>query len=127
MQLLFIFLFLKIGFFIWKYLVFVLFLWENVVTDTSPYQLFSDTCTLNRGTQSSEIFYVICCVNNIICSYIVAWYYLLSTELFLSTVGNWKITVTQVSHWVDIFVLSAEPNTVSFLWNAKSVVSSKKR
>lgn len=35
--------------------------------------------------------------------------------------------MTQVLHWVGIFVLSAEPNTVSFLWNAKSVVSSKKR
>lgn len=79
--------------------------------------------------QSSETFKIICC-KNIFCTllcYVVAWYNFLSTELFLSTVGNWKITVTQVSHWVDIFVLSVEPNTLSFLWNAKSVVSSKKR
>lgn len=38
-------------------------------------------------------------------------------------IGTWTTAVTLVLLWEDISVPSAEPNTVSFLWNARFVVS----
>lgn len=73
---------------------------------------------------ATETFQSIYCEN---CVVFVLWCYLLYIKLSLSALGNWKTTVSQVFHWVDIFVPSAEPNIVNFPWSAKSVVSSKKR